>query len=47
MGARWVFLGFYLVCLAITFLYYTRPGGMLYDIERRRAATAPLAGQAA
>jgi NNP family nitrate/nitrite transporter-like MFS transporter len=45
VGALWVFLGFYVVCLALTFLYYTRPGGLLYDIERR--AGMPLAGQAA
>jgi NNP family nitrate/nitrite transporter-like MFS transporter len=45
VGALWVFLGFYVVCLALTFLYYTRPGGLLYDVERR--AGMPLAGQAA
>src|SRR5690606_1565476 len=29
------FLGFYVLCLAITYVYYTRRGGLLYDIERR------------
>jgi NNP family nitrate/nitrite transporter-like MFS transporter len=38
VGALWVFLGFYVVCLALTFLYYTRPGGLLHAAEHRRAA---------
>lgn len=33
-AALWAFLGFYVVCLVLTFLIYTRPGGMLFDIER-------------
>jgi NNP family nitrate/nitrite transporter-like MFS transporter len=48
VGALWLFLAFYVICLALTFLYYTRPGGLLYDIERRGGGTMPpLAGQAA
>ncbi|MHA6288151.1 NarK family nitrate/nitrite MFS transporter [Maricaulis sp. CAU 1757] len=35
-GAIWTFLGFYVVCLALTFLLYSRPGGMLFDLERGR-----------
>ena len=39
-GALWAFLGFYLVCLMLTFLVYSRRGGMLFDIERGRQADA-------
>ena len=39
-GAIWAFLGFYVVCLALTFLVYSRPGGMLFDLERGREAPA-------
>jgi NNP family nitrate/nitrite transporter-like MFS transporter len=42
--ALWGFLIFYVSCLAITWWFYTRRGGLLYDIERRttsrRIATA-------
>ena len=45
VAALWVFVGFYAVCLALTFYYYTRPSGLLHDIERRApggiAAPAP------
>ncbi|HNR76577.1 MAG TPA: hypothetical protein PKM48_05575, partial [Parvularculaceae bacterium] len=35
------FLIFYLVCAAITFMVYTRKGGLLHDIERgRKSASA-------
>jgi NNP family nitrate/nitrite transporter-like MFS transporter len=46
IAALWGFLGFYVICLALTFLYYTRPGGLLHDIERRRGAPS-LAPQTA
>ncbi len=36
VGALWLFLAFYVVCLAITWLVYTRPGGLLHDVEHRR-----------
>ena len=39
-GAIWAFLGFYVVCLALTFLVYSRPGGMLFDLERGRETPA-------
>jgi NNP family nitrate/nitrite transporter-like MFS transporter len=42
VAALWGFLGFYVLCLAITFLYYTRPGGLLHDTEHRHGP-APLA----
>jgi len=37
-AALWCFLGFYVICLLLTFLVYSRPGGMLYDIEHRCSA---------
>lgn len=46
-AALWGFMVFYVVCLAVTWFFYTRPGGLLHDIERRRgkfqtpAAAAP------
>ena len=33
-AALYGFLGFYLTCIAITWWFYTRKGGLLYDIER-------------
>ncbi|MFA5538224.1 MAG: MFS transporter [Gemmobacter sp.] len=36
LGALWGFLIFYVACLAVTWVFYTRPGGLLYDIERGR-----------
>lgn len=42
VGALWVFLGFYVLCLALTWGFYTRPGGLLHGIESaRRAAAQP------
>ena len=41
VGALWLFLAFYVVCLAITWVVYTRPGGLLHDIEHGRGATPP------
>jgi NNP family nitrate/nitrite transporter-like MFS transporter len=49
-AALLVFLAFYLSCIAITWWFYTRPGGLLRDIERRgptpatRTPAAPPAG---
>ncbi len=37
LGALWVFLAYYAVCLGLTWAVYTRPGGLLHDIERGRA----------
>jgi MFS transporter, NNP family, nitrate/nitrite transporter len=44
--ALWAFFAFYVSCLVMTWGYYARRGGLLYDIERRmtdmpKAATAP------
>ena len=35
--ALWGFMGFYVTCVAITWFFYTRRGGLLHDIERRRS----------
>jgi len=35
-AALWWFMGFYVTCLAITWGFYTRRGGLLRDIERGR-----------
>jgi MFS transporter, NNP family, nitrate/nitrite transporter len=40
VAALWGFLGFYAVCLVLTWVYYTRPGGLLHDLERGRGAPA-------
>jgi NNP family nitrate/nitrite transporter-like MFS transporter len=37
-AALWAFFIFYLTCIAITWAVYTRRGGLLYDVERNRAA---------
>ena len=46
VGALWGFLVFYVLCLAITWAAYTRPGGLLHDIENgsgpRGAAPRPV-----
>jgi NNP family nitrate/nitrite transporter-like MFS transporter len=43
--ALWGFLVFYVICLAVTWTVYARPGGVLHGVERalrssRRVATA-------
>jgi NNP family nitrate/nitrite transporter-like MFS transporter len=39
--ALYAFLIFYLSCIAITWWFYTRPGGLLFDIERGGGPQAP------
>jgi NNP family nitrate/nitrite transporter-like MFS transporter len=36
IGALWLFLIFYVLCLVITWVVYTRPGGLLHDVEHGR-----------
>lgn len=43
VGALWGFLAFYAICLALTWFYYTRPGGLLHDIEIRRTGNETVA----
>jgi NNP family nitrate/nitrite transporter-like MFS transporter len=45
-AALWWFLGFYVSCLAITWFFYTRRGGLLHDIERG-GSLPPAAAQPA
>ncbi len=40
-AALYGFLAFYLSCIAITWWFYTRPGGLLHDVERGGGPTAP------
>ena len=47
IGALWLFLVFYVFCLAITWVVYTRPGGLLHDIEHGRVPKGPASQPAA
>ena len=40
VAALWAFLAFYILCLVITWAFYTRRGGLLHDIEHGRGAVA-------
>ncbi|RFC67577.1 MULTISPECIES: nitrate/nitrite transporter [Mesorhizobium] len=42
LAALWAFLAFYIVCLAVTWVVYTRRGGLLHDIERGRVPMAAV-----
>jgi MFS transporter, NNP family, nitrate/nitrite transporter len=42
-AALWAFLVFYLSCIAITWWFYTRPGGLLRDLERGGPPAASVA----
>lgn len=42
VAALWGFVIFYAICLVTTWIYYTRRGGMLHDIERGKAAGVTL-----
>jgi NNP family nitrate/nitrite transporter-like MFS transporter len=35
-AALWIFFGFYVTCVIMTWYVYTRRGGLLYDIERKK-----------
>ncbi|MCY0147365.1 MFS transporter [Hoeflea sp. G2-23] len=41
-AALWGFLAFYVICAVLTWAYYTRRGGLLFEVERNVSA-APLA----
>jgi NNP family nitrate/nitrite transporter-like MFS transporter len=43
-AALWGFLIFYASCIAITWLVYTRRGGLLYDVERNIKTSLAIAG---
>ncbi|MDF1856835.1 NarK family nitrate/nitrite MFS transporter, partial [Pseudooceanicola sp.] len=38
--ALWGFLGFYVICVIITWVFYTRPGGLLHNIHHGKSANA-------
>ncbi len=40
VSALWAFFAFYVLCLVLTWAYYTRRGGLLHDIEHGRGAPA-------
>ena len=40
-------MAFYVACVAVTWFYYTRRGGLLHDIERGGKSRAVAATQAA
>jgi NNP family nitrate/nitrite transporter-like MFS transporter len=42
-AALWGFLAFYVTCAALTWFVYTRRSGLLHDIERTAAPSAPVA----
>ena len=45
-GALWCFMGYYVLCAAVTWYFYNRRGGLLHDIERdRHHAGAAAAAQ--
>ena len=39
-AALWRFLVFYVSCAVLTVFAYARPGGLLFDVERRRPVSA-------
>ena len=41
-AALWVFLAFYVTCGLVTWGFYTRRGGALYEIEHLRAPAPPV-----
>jgi NNP family nitrate/nitrite transporter-like MFS transporter len=46
VAALWAFFGFYALCLAVTWFFYTRRGALLHDVERAASpATAPQAAE--
>jgi NNP family nitrate/nitrite transporter-like MFS transporter len=46
-AALYCFIVFYALCLGITWFFYTRKGGLLYEIEHRRALPPSAAAQPA
>jgi NNP family nitrate/nitrite transporter-like MFS transporter len=44
--ALWGFLAFYVLCTVLTFVFYTRRGGLLHAVERAAAAPATQAAPA-
>jgi NNP family nitrate/nitrite transporter-like MFS transporter len=34
LNAMWIFFGFYVTCVIVTWAVYSRDGGVLHDVER-------------
>ncbi|SMX50798.1 nitrate/nitrite transporter [Maliponia aquimaris] len=47
VAALWGFLVFYVICLVITWVVYTRPGGLLHAVEKNRGLRGSAAAQPA
>jgi NNP family nitrate/nitrite transporter-like MFS transporter len=45
-AALWAFMAFYVICVAVTWFFYTRRGGLLHDIERQSNKSALKAAAA-
>ncbi len=45
-AALWAFLIFYASCAVLTWWVYTRPAGLLHDIERGKVSPAPATSSA-
>jgi len=45
--ALWGFMAFYVTCVALTWFFYTRRGGLLHDVERGSRSLPPAAPQPA
>jgi len=43
VAALWGFLGFYVICVVLTWFYYTRPGGLLAKSERAGGSASAVA----
>ena len=39
--ALWWFMGFYVTCVIATWAFYTRRGGLLFDVERGKPLPSP------
>jgi NNP family nitrate/nitrite transporter-like MFS transporter len=46
-AALWGFFVFYISCVVITWAFYTRRGGLLYDIEHRSSKQRAMKSAAA
>ena len=44
--ALWGFLAFYVTCVAVTWWFYTRRGGLLHDVEHGGRTTTPAGAEA-
>ena len=45
--ALYAFLAFYISCIAITWWFYTRPGGLLFDLEQAKSTVSAVLRESA